>query len=541
MWCYFLNMITNKKIGYNGRFGNQLFQFSSLLGIADKVGFKAVVPKSNKTGFTQRSMDGKNFQSKFELHECFDISDSYFSDDIKSENIKNESTFHFDSTFFEISDFTSIDGYFQSEKYFSHIKKELLEILKFKQEILDNAYNLLPKFENKELVSIHVRRGDYTTPNQYHPVVSDTYLNKCLSHFNDERYHFVIFSDDIEWCKSKWGENERFTYFSSNSHFVDFCAMSLCHHHITSNSSYSWWSSYLCQHENKKVFAPKKWFGPGYAHYIIDDLYRVDMIVIDENIEENEPLEPVVSVEIENEKEFKTTNTKINVFTICTGKYITYFEQFYKSCQDKFLPEYEKKYFVFTDGELPEYDNVVKIQQNKLGWPFDTMMRFKMFNSAEHLLDGDYVYFFNINMQFLQTINDEVLPGKENNWLMGVNHPGYYNKNCLGFPYERSSLSNFYVPFGMGNFYYQGCFNGGRKEEFMQMSKRLEQLIDDDVSKKIIPVWHDESALNWYYVDRNPLLLDSSYAYPESSNLPFDRKIIQIDKNKHGGHSYLRN
>lgn len=525
-------MITNKKIGYNGRFGNQLFQFSSLLGIASKVGVSATVPKSNKTGFTQRTMDGKEFQSKFELHECFEISDSYFSDDINVQNFKNETTFHFDSSFFEISDYTCIDGYFQTDKYFSHIKDELLEILKFKQEILDSANSLLPKLENKELVSIHVRRGDYATPNQFHPVVSDIYLNKCLSYFDDDKYHFVVFSDDIEWCKSKWAENQKFSYFSSGSHFVDFCALSLCQHHITSNSSYSWWGSYLCKNVDKKVFAPKKWFGPGYAHYNIDDVYRDDMTVVDETIEENKSLE---------DKEQSTTKPKINIFTICTGKYIAYFDQFYKSCQDKFLSDYEKKYFVFTDGELPQYDNVVKVQQNKLGWPFDTMMRFKMFNSVEHLLDGDYVYFFNVNMQFLENISDEVIPGEENDWLMGVNHPGYYNKNCLGFPYERNAISNFYIPFGNGKNYFQGCFNGGRTSEFMMMSKKLEQLIDDDLSKKIIPVWHDESALNWYYISKNPLMIDSSYAFPESSNLPFEKKIIQLDKNKLGGHAYLRN
>lgn len=527
-------MITNLKIGYNGRFGNQIFQFASLLGIADKIGCKAVIPTQNTNPVLQVTTEKKQFQARFELQDCFEIDESYFSNDVRVNNIKPESKFNFDDSFFNISDFTYIDGYFQSDKYFKHIKDDLLNILSFKPHILEKAkkelFDLISVLYiggdvNKELVSLHVRRGDYAVPNPHHPVVSDIYLEKCIRHFSDEKYQFIVFSDDLEWCKQKWGNNSKFSFFSSDSHFVDFCAMTLCSHHIISNSSFSWWSSFLSKNPDKKVLAPEKWFGPGYANYITTDLYRDDMIVIDE------------SLDFEIEKDDKTF---INIFTICTGKYIMYFKQFYESCENKFLTNRKKKYFVFTDGELPNYENVVKIHQEKLGWPYDTMMRFKMFNSVEHLLDGEYVYFFNVNIHFVESIGDEVLPGEDNDYLMGVNHPGFYDKTLIQFPYERNKFSNFYIPFNIGEHYYQGCFNGGRKKEFMKMSNLLQVLIESDMSKGIIPIWHDESALNWYYVNKNPMIIDSSYAYPEAWNIPFDRKILQLDKSKMGGHDFLR-
>lgn len=238
---------------------------------------------------------------------------------------------------------------------------------------------------------------------------------------------------------------------------------------------------------------------------------------------------------------------KINILTICTGKYTIFFQDFYNSCENHFLKGYDKKYFVFTDGEIIESDNIVRIQQSKLGWPYDTMMRFKMFNTIKDKLDGDFTFFFNANMKFLQDIGEEALPNDENNGLMGVTHPGYFNVSKNQYPYERRFDSKFYIPYDSGNVYYQGCFNGGKTDDFMNMSSILESRIDQDLGNGIVPLWHDESALNWYYKDKNPLTLDISYAYPESElsnfigkNIQVDKKILQVDKNKYGGHQNLR-
>jgi hypothetical protein len=233
---------------------------------------------------------------------------------------------------------------------------------------------------------------------------------------------------------------------------------------------------------------------------------------------------------------------KIGILTIITGRYDIFFDGLYESLEENFVTDHEKIYYVFTDSDnLRQGDNIIKIHQNKLGWPHDTMMRFHHFDKIrEMLMENDYIFFFNANMKALNPIGNEVFPTEENNYLMGAHHPGYFGKPNILFPYERNDKSNFSIPIGEGTFYNQGCFNGGRSKEFLDMSKELAQRIDEDLVNGIIPKWHDESAINWYYKDRNPLLLGINYIHQETIP-PIDNiKMVQQDKKKFGTFEYLR-
>lgn len=274
-------MITNINIGYNGRFGNQLFQFASTIGIGKKLGYDVKFPKQNITkGVNQNTADGKPFIAKLNITECFDIDDSFFTDDIKPTFFKNERFFHFDEEMFKINDSTSINGYFQSEKYFEHCENRIKNILKIKLEFLEKAKELLPK-TSKELVSIHVRRTDYLVLGDYHALNGLEYINSAINLIGGEdNYHFIVCSDDVSWCESIWGKNDNFTVIKGNSSYIDFTVMSLCHHHIISNSSFSWWSSYLSKNNTKKIIAPSRWFGPNMSGTNLKDLYTKNMVII---------------------------------------------------------------------------------------------------------------------------------------------------------------------------------------------------------------------------------------------------------------------
>ena len=56
--------------------------------------------------------------------------------------------------------------------------------------------------------------------------------------------------------------------------------MSLCSHAIIANSSMSWWGAWLQTNPNKKVIAPKMWFGPDYKDKDTSDLYYPNWIIL---------------------------------------------------------------------------------------------------------------------------------------------------------------------------------------------------------------------------------------------------------------------
>jgi hypothetical protein len=163
-----------------------------------------------------------------------------------------------------------IDGFFQSEKYFKNNRKEILEVLDFSfidQDILKSKY----PFIGKKTTSIHVRRGDYLSHPNHHPVQSIEYYYKGIELLKNDTELFVIFSDDIEWFKENI-KLENVVYIEEEKDYNELYLMSLCDNNIISNSSFSWWGAWLNENKNKKVIGPKLWFGNKINHNTSDIL-----------------------------------------------------------------------------------------------------------------------------------------------------------------------------------------------------------------------------------------------------------------------------
>lgn len=252
-----------------GRFGNQMFQFASTVGIARKLGFDPVFPAERfKQGSAPNSYDG------CKLLECFDIPLHLIkeSSDITIDNWYHESTFSFDVHTKTIQDNTSISGYFQSSKYFDFISDEIRDIFTFKEDVIERAKRMA-KITNG--VSVHIRRGDYLASPDHHPTQSIEYYQNAVNYFNEESI-FYIFSDDIEWCRDNI-KIQNSEIIESNDPYVDMYLMSQCEGHIIANSSFSWWGSWLAN--SKKTIAPLNWFGK-YINNDVSDVYCKNWIII---------------------------------------------------------------------------------------------------------------------------------------------------------------------------------------------------------------------------------------------------------------------
>lgn len=253
-------MITNLEIGYTGRLGNQLFQYAACYAMSKKLNTEFMIPKLNVDNLKQDGcFDFSNNQwipYRFKMYDVFNITAPQTLT-FPPLNSYKEPHFHYSENFQNIVDNTSIEGYFQSERYFIEYKDEILKEFSFKEEIYNQALEIISPIKDKEIVAVHIRRGDNIV-NPTFPLISMEYIQQALNHFSDKEYNYLVISDDIGFCEEVFPQGVMFS--DGKSDLIDLCLMSLADHNIISNSSFSWWGAYLNSNPNKKVIAPNNWF-----------------------------------------------------------------------------------------------------------------------------------------------------------------------------------------------------------------------------------------------------------------------------------------
>lgn len=171
-----------------------------------------------------------------------------------------------------------IFGFFQSEKYFADIESSLRKEFKCKETYSKKYMEMQKKILECNSVCLHIRRGDYIGADwsTLVHVCNDEYYIKAM----DEVAHkvklpkFFVFSnnhDDLEWIRINFKFQYEVTYVDlNNSDYKELMLMSKCNHFILSNSSFSWWASYLSTNKEQVVVAPDRWHKEFEAH----DIYR---------------------------------------------------------------------------------------------------------------------------------------------------------------------------------------------------------------------------------------------------------------------------
>ncbi len=229
--------------------------------------------------------------------------------------------------------------------------------------------------------------------------------------------------------------------------------------------------------------------------------------------------------------EEKAPPKNIGLLVVATGKYICFVNPLIESARKHFCRNQHVTYFVFTDQEFDPPEDVVRIEQRRLGWPYDTMMRYQVyFDHWDELSTQDYLFACDADMLFVGDVGEEILGER-----VATLHPGFVGKRGS---YEADSHSKAYIGKKEGRHYFAGGFYGGKRDPFFHILKTNIDHIQDDLARGIIAIWHDESHWNRYCIDFPPtVILTPSYCYPEHWNLPYTKKLLALEKD----HAAFRN
>ena len=146
----------------------------------------------------------------------------------------------------------TLDGYFQSWKFFAAASEEVRKAFTIKSQYLDKAKAFLDSVRRNDsttIIGIHVRRGDFLKEGEQQSgtAVADAhYIRKAMEFYRQRcpLILFVVSSDGMLWSKTNIrGADVIFTPF--NEAILDMAVMSLCDHMIITSGTFSWWSGWL--------------------------------------------------------------------------------------------------------------------------------------------------------------------------------------------------------------------------------------------------------------------------------------------------------
>lgn len=254
-----------------GGLANQMFQYA--------VGRQLAVSNGALLRFDTRDLSEDPLR-KYEL-DVFDhrgaIASTAELDFFRAENGSHftklvEAGYHFDRSVLTATAPLYLSGYWQSAKYFPDIPASLKKDFTLVEPLSPLSTKWSAQIGSCNSVSIHVRRGDYVTnphTSKYHGIVSREYLQNAIKliHSLEPDAQFFVFSDDLDWAAENLQTVAPMHLVEGNlgpRAAEDLVLMSQCRHHIMSNSSFSWWATWLGADPEGRVVAPTPWFqAPG--------------------------------------------------------------------------------------------------------------------------------------------------------------------------------------------------------------------------------------------------------------------------------------
>lgn len=219
--------------------GNHLFQYALCRLIAEKNGYNFYIPHNNY------------------IVKCFKDVDLGIKDGEIIYNYIETQNQQYDEQIFDIPDFTNLQGFFQTEKYFSGVESTIKKW--FKVESSTEVDKILQKYPTEDYCYIHVRGGDYIINNTQ---LDKDYYSRAMEmvRIKNKNIKFVIITDDINFSYSLFPDVD----ILANDVITDFKCLYFSKYMILSNSSFSWWAAWLT--DKVISIAPNKWLNYNQPH-----------------------------------------------------------------------------------------------------------------------------------------------------------------------------------------------------------------------------------------------------------------------------------
>ena len=244
-----------------GGLGNQMFQVTAALIVSQETGKELVIPReqSHIHNPLKLAYEETVFRSIYQRMQCvLDDTTIYALKQHGFSVYPGEPGFEdWNPQLVSHPGPVILHGYFQN---YPPIEKHEEFIRKFFRT------NLNCEQGDRTKVGIHVRRGDYLQFSDVHYVQDISYYEKAMDLIkeqNKDPVTFVIFSDDLAWCKQQSLFQQANCTFCEESNEIECLKQMIsCERgFICANSTYSWWAAFLGPHRLRApCIVPKKWF-----------------------------------------------------------------------------------------------------------------------------------------------------------------------------------------------------------------------------------------------------------------------------------------
>lgn len=263
-----------------GGLGNQLFQIFTTIAysLKFKIQFKFEYSEKLNIGI-ERPTYWNNFLKRLKV---------FTTNEKLTFPIIKEKFFHYHEIPYINKNF-KLYGYYQSYKYFIEYYDNICKLIDLKNIKLDIKNKYQKYFNNKNLVSLHFRLGDYKFKQDYHPIMKLEYyidsINFIINKTNITNLTILYFCEEVDnniVDNNIIKLNNIFNdvkFLKVSDDIIDWeqmLIMSNCEHNIIANSTFSWWGAYFNDNENKIVCYPNEWFGKKVMQRNMSDLFPLE-------------------------------------------------------------------------------------------------------------------------------------------------------------------------------------------------------------------------------------------------------------------------